>query len=59
MTTHELKVNRYDETYTLAEHWREAVTHMRAGERGAGRGWKGDSVVGFQTHNMYIVFVFI
>eukprot|EP00434_Breviolum_minutum_P013598 symbB.v1.2.011988.t1/scaffold818.1/size162012/7 len=24
-------VNRYDETYTLAEHWREAVTHMRAG----------------------------
>ena len=36
MTTNELKVNRYDETYTLAEHWREAVTHMRAGERGAG-----------------------
>ncbi|CAJ1408180.1 unnamed protein product [Effrenium voratum] len=24
-------VNRYDETYTLWEHWREAVTHMRAG----------------------------
>eukprot|EP00435_Cladocopium_sp_Y103_P020383 s1224_g5.t1 len=24
-------VNRYDETYSLAEHWREAVTHMRAG----------------------------
>ena len=25
------EVNRYDETYSLAEHWREAVTHMRAG----------------------------
>eukprot|EP00913_Durusdinium_trenchii_P004853 g4508.t1 len=24
-------VNRYDETYSLTEHWREAVTHMRGG----------------------------
>ena len=33
ITTHEppSEVNRYDESYSVQEHWQEAVRHLRSG----------------------------